>query len=69
MIYLDKAEVYHALFILSLSLKVKLVAKYFHRNMVNKLLLLIFNSTKFCLMPKNEWVAVVAFKLSIALNS
>ena len=37
--------------------------------MVNKLLLLIFNSTKFCLMPKNEWVAVVAFKLSIALNS
>ena len=64
MIYVSKAEV-HALFIPALQLKVKFVAKYFLKN---KLLSPLFNSVKFSLRPKNEWIALVAFKLSVVIR-
>ena len=61
---MSKAEV-HALFIPALPLKVKFVAKYFLKS---KLLSQLFNSVKFSLKPKNEWIALVAFKLSVAIR-
>ena len=64
MIYVSKVEV-HALFIPALPLKVKFVAKHFLKN---KLLSPLFNSVKFSLRPKNEWIALVAFKLSVAIR-
>ena len=50
-------------------LKVKLVAKYFSKTCQNQLLSPIFNLVKFSLRSKNECVALVAFKLSEALNT
>ena len=50
-------------------LKVKLVAKYFSKTCQNKLLSPIFNLVKFSLKPKNECVVLIAFKLSVALNT
>ena len=64
MIHVSKAEV-HALFIPALPLKVKFVAKYFLKN---KLLSPLFNSVKFSLRPKNEWIALVAFKLFVTIR-
>ena len=62
--YVSKAEA-HALFIPAIPLKVKFVAKYFLKN---KLLSPLFNSVKFSLRPKNEKIALVAFKLSVAIR-
>ena len=64
MIYLSKAEV-HVLFIPALPLKVKFVAKFFLKD---KLLSPLFNSVKFSLRPKNEWIALVALKLSVGIR-
>ena len=64
MIYVSKTEV-HALFIPVLPLKVKFVAKYFLKN---KLLSPLFDSLKISFRPKNEWIALVAFKLSVAIR-
>ena len=64
MIYVSKAEV-HALFSPALPLKIKFVVKYFLKH---KLLSPLFNSVKFSLRPKNEWIALVAFKLSVAIR-
>ena len=61
---MSKAEV-HALFIPALPLKVKFVTKYFLKN---KLLSPLFNSAKFSLRPKNEWIALVAFRLSVVIR-
>ena len=58
------AEV-HALFSPALPLKIKFVVKYFLKH---KLLSPLFNSVKFSLRPKNEWIALVAFKLSVAIR-
>ena len=45
------------------------MAKYFSKTCQNKLLSTIFNLVKFSLRPKNECVALIAFKLSAALNT
>ena len=66
MIYLSKPEVMTlVLFIRTLPLKVELVVTYFLKNMLKQAFIAIFSSVQFSLRPKNEWVALVAFKLSV----
>ena len=54
---------------LSTPIKSKIGGKIFSQKICqSKLLSPLFNSVKFSLRLKNKWVALVAFKLSVALN-
>ena len=51
-------------------IKGKIGGKMFSQNTYqNKLLSSLFNSVKLSLRPKNQWVALVPLKLSVALNT
>ena len=65
-----KSGSYHALFTHTLPIKSKIGGKILsQKHAKNKLSSPLFNSVKFSLRSKNEWEALVAFKLSVALNT
>ena len=64
MILLYKDEVIMHFFIPAPPLKVKLVSKYFFKNMSKQGFIANFQFSKFLLSPNNEHVALIAFKLS-----